>query len=160
MTTIDAETTTVLDAIRKLTPEIAERASEIETAKVVPADLVERIAAAGAFRMFVPHQFGGEEMSLPAAMAVIEEVSRADASTGWTVMIGADFAPVFGRFPQHILDGEIYADGPDAMARGAFAPKGIAVRADGGYLVKGQWPLGPRMGNGQLRRAGERSAAD
>jgi alkylation response protein AidB-like acyl-CoA dehydrogenase len=141
MTIIDAETTTVLDAIRKLTPEIAERANEIENTKVVPADLVERIAAAGAFRMFVPHQYGGEEMSLPAAMAVIEEVSRADASTGWTVMIGADFAPVFGRFPQHVLDGEIYAKGPDAMARGAFAPKGIAVAADGGYIVKGQWPL-------------------
>jgi alkylation response protein AidB-like acyl-CoA dehydrogenase len=141
MTTIDAETATVLDAIRKLTPEIAERANEIETAKAVPADLLARIAAAGAFRMFVPRQYGGEEMSLPAAMDVIEEVSRADASTGWTVMIGADFAPVFGRFPQHVLDGEIYATGPDTMARGAFAPKGIAVPADGGYVVKGRWPL-------------------
>jgi alkylation response protein AidB-like acyl-CoA dehydrogenase len=141
MTAIEADTTTVLDAIRELAPEIAERANEIEATKAVPPDLLARLTAAGAFRMFVPRQYGGEEMSLSAAMAVIEEVSRADASAGWTVMIGADFAPVFARFPQHILDGEIYPDGPDTMARGAFAPKGVAVRTDGGYVVNGQWPL-------------------
>lgn len=141
MTTIEAGTTTVLDAVRKLTPEIAERADEIEKAKVVPADLLERLTDAGAFRMFVPRQYGGEEMSLPDAMAVIEEVSRADASTGWTVMIGADFGPVFARFSKDVLDNEIYPDGPNTMARGAFAPKGVAVATEGGYLVNGQWPL-------------------
>ncbi|MFZ2173537.1 MAG: acyl-CoA dehydrogenase family protein, partial [Rhodococcus sp. (in: high G+C Gram-positive bacteria)] len=141
MTTSEVETTTVLDAIKKLTPEIAERAEEIEKAKGIPADLIERIADTGAFRMFVPRRYGGEEMSLPDAMAVIEEVARADASAAWTVMIGADFAPVFGRFPQEILDNEIYVDGPNTMARGAFAPKGVAIPTDGGYIVKGQWPL-------------------
>jgi alkylation response protein AidB-like acyl-CoA dehydrogenase len=141
MTAVDTDTTTVLDAVRALGPEIAARAGEIEAAKLIPADLIERLADTGAFRMFVPRQYGGEEMSLLDGMAVIEEVSKADASAGWTVMIGADFAPVFGRFPQHILDGEIYPDGPDTMARGAFAPKGVAVRADGGYVVNGQWPL-------------------
>lgn len=143
MTAIEAGTATgtVLSAVRALTPEIADRANEIEVAKLVPADLIDRLSAAGAFRMFVPRQYGGEEMSLSEAMAVIEEVARADASTGWTVMIGADFAPVFGRFPQHVLDGQIYPDGPDTMARGAFAPKGVAIRTEGGYLVNGQWPL-------------------
>jgi alkylation response protein AidB-like acyl-CoA dehydrogenase len=141
MTTVEADTTTVLEAVRKLSPEIAERADEIEKAKVVPADLLERLADAGAFRMFVARQYGGEEMSLPEAMAVIEEVSRADASTGWTVMIGADFAPVFARLSKDVLDNEIYPDGPNAMARGAFAPKGVAVATEGGYIVNGQWPL-------------------
>jgi alkylation response protein AidB-like acyl-CoA dehydrogenase len=141
MTTVAADTTTVLEAVRGLTPEIAERADEIEKAKVVPADLLKRLADAGAFRMFVPRQYGGEEMSLPEAMAVIEEVSRADASTGWTVMIGADFAPVFARLSKEVLDNEIYPDGPNTMARGAFAPKGVAVATEGGYIVNGQWPL-------------------
>jgi alkylation response protein AidB-like acyl-CoA dehydrogenase len=143
MTTIEVETTTtgVLNAIRELTPEIAARADEIERAGVVPADILERLTAAGAFRMFVPKVYGGEEMSLPAALEVIEEVARADASTAWTVMIGADFAPVFGRFSKKVLDEEIYPDGPDTMGRGAFAPKGVAIPTDGGYIVKGQWPL-------------------
>jgi alkylation response protein AidB-like acyl-CoA dehydrogenase len=140
MTTIEASTK-VLDAVRELTPEIARRADEIEKAKMVPADLLDRLADAGAFRMFVAREYGGEEMSLPDAMAVIEEVARADASTGWNVMIGADFAPVFAKLSKEVLDNEIYRDGPNAMARGAFAPKGVAAITDGGYMVNGQWPL-------------------
>lgn len=140
MTTTTAETP-VLTAIRALAPEIAERAGEIEDSGVVPADLLSRIAASGAFRMFVAREYGGEEMSLPSAMAVLEEVARADASAAWTVMIGADFGLVFGRFPAQVLDTEVYIDGPDAMARGAFAPKGVAVPEDGGYRVNGRWPL-------------------
>jgi alkylation response protein AidB-like acyl-CoA dehydrogenase len=141
MTTTELEGTAVLDSVRKLAPEIAQRSAEIEQNKNVPADLNKRLADAGAFRMMVPQVFGGEELSLPEAMAVIEQVARADGSAGWTVMIGADFAPVLGRFSRQVLENEIYADGPNTMARGAFAPKGVAVPTDGGYIVKGRWPL-------------------
>jgi alkylation response protein AidB-like acyl-CoA dehydrogenase len=141
MTTLEAGTKTVLDAVRQVTPEIAQRVDEIEKGKAIPADLVARLQEAGAFRMFVPREYGGEELSLLEAMAVIEEVAYADGSAGWTVMIGADFAPVFARFSKKVLDEEIYADGPDTLARGAFAPKGVAIPVDGGYIAKGQWPL-------------------
>ncbi|MGB8405611.1 MAG: acyl-CoA dehydrogenase family protein [Mycobacterium sp.] len=140
MTTTTADTS-VLTAIRALTTEIAERARETEDSGVVPADLLVRIADTGAFRMFVAKQYGGEELGLPEALAVLEEIARADAATAWTVMIGADFGLVFGRFPAEVLATDVYCDGPDAMARGAFAPKGIAVPEDGGYRVSGQWPL-------------------
>jgi alkylation response protein AidB-like acyl-CoA dehydrogenase len=142
MTTTEVETANVLESIRQITPEIAERSAEIEAGRNVPADLIDKLADAGAFRMFVPRMYGGEEMSLLEAMAVIEEVASADASAGWNVMIGADFAPVFGRFSRKVLDEEIYPDGPGTLARGAFAPKGVAIPSDGGYIVKGQWPLG------------------
>lgn len=142
MTTTEVETTSVLESIRQITPEIAKRSAEIENGQNVPADLIDKLADAGAFRMFVPREYGGEEMSLLDAMAVIEEVAGADASAGWNVMIGADFAPVFGRFSRKVLDEEIYPDGPGTLARGAFAPKGVAIPTDGGYIVKGQWPLG------------------
>ena len=140
MTTVHTDTD-VLAKIRELVPEIAQRSGEFESARVIPCDLVERIAATGAFRMFVPRQFGGDELSLPAAMAVIEEASRADASTGWTIMVAADFAPAFARLSEQVLTDEVYAAGPDALARGGLAPKGIAVPTDGGYIVKGRWSL-------------------
>lgn len=56
MTAVEADTTTVLDAVRAIVPEIAERANEIEAAKLIPADLIQRLTDAGAFRMFVPRQ--------------------------------------------------------------------------------------------------------
>ncbi|MDT7561360.1 MAG: hypothetical protein QOI68_5850, partial [Pseudonocardiales bacterium] len=69
MTTTELEGTAVLDSVRKLVPEIAQRSAEIEQNKNVPADLNKRLADAGAFRMMVPQVFGGEELSLPEAMA-------------------------------------------------------------------------------------------
>jgi alkylation response protein AidB-like acyl-CoA dehydrogenase len=130
----------VLDAVRKLTPEIAERAEEIDEKRRVPTDLIHRLTEAGAFRMFAPRLYGGEELDPMTAFRVIEEIAKADGSTAWTVMINADFAPVFALFPRDTLD-ELYASGPDVFARGALAPKGVAVAVDGGYVVQGRWPL-------------------
>jgi alkylation response protein AidB-like acyl-CoA dehydrogenase len=130
----------VVDAVRKLAPEIAERADEIDEKRRVPADLIEQLTEAGAFRLFTPKPYGGEELDPMTAFRVIEEIARADGSTGWTVMIAADFAPVFTLFPKETLD-ELYASGPDVFARGALAPKGVAVAVDGGYVVQGRWPL-------------------
>jgi alkylation response protein AidB-like acyl-CoA dehydrogenase len=130
----------VLDAVRKLAPEIAERADEIDEKRTIPADLIKRLTDAGAFRIFTPRLYGGEELDPISAFRVIEEVAKADGSTGWTVMIAADFGPVFTLFPRETLD-ELYADGPDVFARGALAPKGVAVAVDGGYIVQGRWPL-------------------
>ena len=130
----------VLDAVCKLTPEIAERSDEIEEKRCVPADLIRGLADTGAFRMFVPRVYGGEEVDPVTAFQVIEEVAKADASAGWNVMVNADFAPVFARFPRETLD-ELYGSGPDSYARGALAPKGIAVPVEGGYMAQGRWPL-------------------
>lgn len=130
----------VLDAVRKLAPEIAERSDEIDEKRRVPEDLVTKLIDAGTFRMFTPRVYGGEELDPVAVFRVIEEIAKADGSTAWTVMIAADFAPVLALFPRETLD-ELYGDGPDVFARGALAPKGVAVAVDGGYIVQGRWPL-------------------
>jgi alkylation response protein AidB-like acyl-CoA dehydrogenase len=130
----------MLDAAHALAPEIASRADEIEKARRVPADLIDKLRSIGAFRALIPRHIGGEELSVLEFIRVLEEVARADGSTAWTVLIGADFPIVLSKFSAEVLK-EIYADGPDTLARGAFAPKGVAVKADGGYIVSGQWPL-------------------
>src|ERR1700722_1701451 len=119
----------VLDAVRKLSPEIAERADEIDQKRRGPADLIKGLTDAGAFRIFTPRAYGGEELDPINAFRVIEELAKADGSTAWTVMIAADFGPVFALFPSETVD-ELYADGPDVFARGALAPKGVAVPVD------------------------------
>jgi alkylation response protein AidB-like acyl-CoA dehydrogenase len=130
----------MLDAVRALAPEIASRAEEIEQGRRVPADLVDKLRSTGAFRALLPRHVGGEELSALEFVRVLEEVAKADGSAGWTVMIGADFPMILSKFPPDVVE-RIYADGPDTLARGAFAPKGVAVRTDGGYIVSGRWPL-------------------
>lgn len=140
MTPTTQATSPALEAVRQVTPEIAARADEIDQARKIPADLLGKLTAAGAFRHLLPREVGGEELDLVASMRLLEEISAADGSTGWTVMIGADMAVVWARFRRDLL-AEVFAAGPDVFARGAFAPRGVATAVDGGYRIRGQWPL-------------------
>ncbi|WNM37265.1 acyl-CoA dehydrogenase family protein [Micromonospora halotolerans] len=128
----------LLTAVRELTPELTARAAEIERERELPADLLDRLRAAGCFRMFVPRGHGGHEVDLRTGMAVLEALARADGSTGWTVMIGAETPHLLALLSRDRFD-KIYAAGPDVVVAGAFAPQGRAELADGGFQVSGRW---------------------
>ena len=128
----------VLDAVRALAPKITARAPEIEAARRLPADLIHDLTAAGCFRMLVPRSHGGGGLDLASAMSVVEELSRADASTAWTTMNLAGGWINLGTLPRATFDA-VYAKGPDAIIGGVFAPAGTAVPVDGGYRVSGRW---------------------
>jgi indole-3-acetate monooxygenase len=130
--------TTVLEAVRTLTPKIAARAAEIEAARRVPPDLIRTLTAAGCFRMLVPRSHRGDGLDLVGAMRVFEELSRADASVGWTVMIAAGAWRDLSALPRTTFDA-LFAAGPDAIIGGAFSPAGVAVPAGTGYRVSGRW---------------------
>jgi len=128
----------ILGAVDDLAPRIAARADEIEVARRVPADLVAELTAAGCFGMLRPPSHGGSGVELATSMRVYEELSRADASVGWTVAIGAGcWLDVVG-LPRSTFDA-VFADDPDVKVGGAIAPAGVAVPAEGGYRVTGRW---------------------
>ena len=56
--------------------------------RTMPADLVAMAKAAGLFRMAMPASLGGLELEPVAIMRVIEDLSCADGSAGWTILIG------------------------------------------------------------------------
>ncbi len=128
----------ILDAVRALAPKIIAGAPEIEAARRLPPDLIRDLTAAGCFRMLVPRSHGGEGFDLPSAMRVIEELSRADASVGWTTMNLAGGWINLGAIPRATFD-TLYAKGPDVIIGGVFAPSGTAVPVKGGYRVSGRW---------------------
>ncbi|MGX1401451.1 alkylation response protein AidB-like acyl-CoA dehydrogenase [Bradyrhizobium japonicum] len=68
----------MLAGIRELAPEIKARAAEIEAARRVPPDLVERLRSIGLFRMFVPRSQGGLELDFPAGLEVIKALTQLD----------------------------------------------------------------------------------
>src|SRR5262249_42067758 len=83
-----ASATNPLDIARALAPRIRERADEIEDARQLPSDLVMEIATAGLFKVAVPTAEGGLGADIITTLRVIEEVARADGSTGWCVAMG------------------------------------------------------------------------
>ncbi len=134
----DQDRTRLIDAVRELAPELGRRAAEIEAARELPADLLDRLRAAGCFRMFVPRSHGGYGADPRTGLAVLEALARADGSTGWTVMIGAETPHLLAMLPRDRFD-ELYAQGPDVVVAGGFAPQGRAEPSDGGFRVTGRW---------------------
>jgi alkylation response protein AidB-like acyl-CoA dehydrogenase len=129
---------TLLDSVRDLAPSISARSTEIDAGRRLPLDLVAQLKAAGCFRMFVPESHGGLDVDVPASMEIIETLATADGSTGWVVMIGSE-TPMFLALLSRKRFDQLYANGPDVIIGGAFAPRGQAEMIDGGYRVSGRW---------------------
>jgi indole-3-acetate monooxygenase len=130
--------TDVLTAVEALAPAIAGRAAEVEAGRRLPEDLLRDLVDAGCFRLLLPGTHGGLGADLPRALHVYELLARADASVAWTVMIGSGSWADLSRLPRATFDA-MYADGPDAIAAGAFNPTGRIEPVEGGYRVTGRW---------------------
>ena len=129
-----------IDAAKGLAPQIQAFADEIEQSRRLPPSLVDAIAQAGLFRLWIPRALGGEETDPLTFVRVIEEISKADGAAGWCVALcGGN--NIFGGYLPADAAREIYGSDPDVRTAGAFRPTGDAIVVDGGYRVTGQWPL-------------------
>jgi len=126
-----------LEAARKLAPQIRSCADEIEAQRELPRPLFEALADAGIFHMAVPSSIGGGEVDLPTYTQVIEELGKADASTGWCVNQGAIYATYASRMPREMAR-KIWIDPPRAVVANTPAPTAKAVVVPGGYRVTGR----------------------
>jgi alkylation response protein AidB-like acyl-CoA dehydrogenase len=116
---------------------ISARAADTEAQRRLPADLAAELAEAGCFRMLVPRALGGAEVDVATLFATLEQLGRADAATGWCVMIGGTTALISAWLPEAEAR-EIWANA-DVITGGVFAPMGRAVVDGGDYLVSGRW---------------------
>lgn len=133
----DTQTRSPLEAARALAPLIRAHADETEARRELPRPLFEAIYDAGIFRLLIPKSLGGAELDLPTYVRVIEEIGRADASTGWAINQGTVFATFSARMPR-ALARLIWNDTPRAVVANTPAPLATAVPVEGGYRVTGR----------------------
>ncbi len=126
-----------LDAARKLVPQIRSCADEIEAERELPRPLFEALADAGLFHLALPRALGCPELDLPTYVEVIEEIGKADASTGWIVNQGAIFATYAARMPRDVARA-IWIDTPRSVVANTPAPTARAIVVPGGYRVTGR----------------------
>jgi alkylation response protein AidB-like acyl-CoA dehydrogenase len=132
-----ANGTAALEAARKLVPQIRSCADEIEAQRELPRPLFEAIADAGLFRLALPRALGCPELDLPSYVHVIEEIGKADASTGWVVNQCAIFATYAARMPRDVARA-IWIDTPRSVVANTPLPSATAVVVPGGYRVTGR----------------------
>lgn len=128
----------LVGAASAIAPLIAEHADAAERERRVPAPLVDALAAAGIFHMFVPRRFGGAEAEPAAGILALEELSKADGSSGWIAMIGATTGVVSAYLPEDVAR-DVYR--PGVVTGGVVAPRGTAIATGEGYTVTGRWPF-------------------
>ena len=127
-----------LEIARALAPRIRKRAAEIEAARQLPPDLVMDIANARLFRVALPEAEGGLGADILTTLQVIEEIARADGSTGWCLAMGINTLRQSAQFGPEVRR-QIFFSDPIGISAGSANPRGRAVAAPGGYRVTGHW---------------------
>lgn len=124
-------------AAEKLVPEIVSRRPEIEKSRRLPKDLNDKLVKSELFRLVVPKEIGGLEVTPWEYVETLEVLSEADASTGWCTMIAASTC-LKSAFLEKDIAQAIYGD-PLAVHGGVFAPNGRADVDGDDYIVNGDW---------------------
>src|SRR5512137_2106849 len=86
-----------LDTVHKLAPIIREYADRAEREAQMPREVADAFHEAGLFRILIPREWGGADLTIPDSLLLIEEVARIDASAGWNLAICGG-GPIFGRY--------------------------------------------------------------
>jgi len=114
-------------------------ALEAETERHLPDEWVEDYTRAGLVRTLVPRRWGGYELSFSDATNIGVEIGRANGSAGWVLTYYTDHNYLVALWPEQ-AQAEVWEDGPDSRVATSFVPHGNVERADGGYVLSGDWP--------------------
>ena len=127
-------------AFEPVVTRLVDRADEIETARRLPADLLDELHALNTFRSLIPVSVGGSELPLPEFLSIVGGLAEADASTAWCVSQGAIISTTTCWLDAPVVR-EIWSR-PDAVVANGPPDRRNELRRDGdGWRVSGTWPF-------------------
>lgn len=122
---------------RGLAPMIAAAGERIERERKVTPEVMKALHEAKLFRLLMPRSIGGMEADPLSYMQVLEEISSADASTGWCLGQGLGCS-LAAAFVDRDVAAEIF-DTPDGVLAWGPPNGAKAIKTKGGYRVTGRW---------------------
>ena len=106
----------------------------------MPPDLVAKLKRAGLFGLGQPRRLGGMELDPATQVRIVEEVSHADGSAGWTVLIG-NSTSFFAWLEPRVAEAMI-GEKTDFVSTSMWASLGTVVPdSPGTYRISGMWPF-------------------
>ena len=129
------------DIAKDLYAELDGLSAQIEQERRLPAELAEKLANLGLFRLLVPEQYGGLEVHPWSFFDTLVQSAIADASTSWNLMIGNTTSLLSASISDEWAQ-TMYGDNPNVVTVGVTAPIGRAEEVEGGLKVTGRWPFG------------------
>jgi 3-hydroxy-9,10-secoandrosta-1,3,5(10)-triene-9,17-dione monooxygenase len=137
----DGAYTDILSRAKALLPQLRKRASKTEELRRLPPETERELHESGLFRILQPKRVGGAELDYVALVDCADVISEADASVAWTFANLASHQWILGMFDQRAQDLVWNKDAETLIASSFVFPAGRAKRVDGGYVLRGSWPL-------------------
>jgi indole-3-acetate monooxygenase len=128
-----------LSAARAIAPQLSGRARDIERHGTLPGDLVDRLRASGLLRIIQARSLGGIELPPAEVIDVVATLCEADASSGWTALIGMG-GSAFASWLEPGVARDLFGGDADVTIATVFAPAGRLVPTGGrGFDLSGRW---------------------
>jgi len=140
------------DEVAAMARELADESDRLGT--LAPAAEA-AMRESGLFWVLVPTELGGLGAGVISAMDVFESVSRADGSSGWTLMANALATSVVAAYCGDEAVERIFGPGDaNAVVAGMLGPGGNCIEVDGGYRGSGRYSFGSGSGHADWLAAG------
>lgn len=135
----------LLAAVRALAPRLRAASEETEAARSLSEPLVQAMAEAGFYRMYLPRSLGGGELDPLTYFDVVEALAQVESVAGWSVLISTGAMTITARgLPDETLRTMFTSPRKTIMA-GSGPPKGRAHVVPGGYRLTGSWTQGSNV---------------
>ncbi len=135
-----------LERAKSIAPLIERDADETERLVMITPAVHDAYAANNLYWLSLPEELGGPSLGPTAAIPVIEEISRADSSSGWSLMANAfNIALAAGHMPD---DGAfmLWGGKEKAITCGQFAAVGKGAESVDGVRGGGHFRFGSGSG--------------
>jgi alkylation response protein AidB-like acyl-CoA dehydrogenase len=132
------DTTSMIDRVRAILPQIKANAITAETDRMVPPENIALLKRTGLHRAFQPKAYGGLEMPLPDFENCIALIATACGSTAWAFSLLAEHSHQIALYSKTLQD-EIWGEDPDTLSSSSIAPYGKSTEVEGGVLFSGEF---------------------
>jgi alkylation response protein AidB-like acyl-CoA dehydrogenase len=127
---------------RKIAPIISTEAVAGESNGTLAPASVAALCDTELFWCAVPKEVGGLGCDLVTTIEIIEEITRADGSSGWTLMANAIATCLAGAYLKDTAIDSMFGSGSRPSIAGMFGPGGKARQVAGGYQGSGKFSFG------------------
>lgn len=129
----------LLARARAIAPTIAGEATASELASTLTPKAVSALAQSELFWMFVPREANGAGADIGTVIEVLEEISCADGSAGWTLMANSMTTAAAAAFLSDAGVKELFGGPQRAIIAGQVVPVGQAVEVERGLRGGGKY---------------------
>ena len=128
----------VLDRITEIADQLREQAWEAENLGQLPEATVKQMKAAGSIRLLQPKKYGGLEVHPREFAETVMATAALDPAAGWINGVVGVHPYQLAYADPRVAD-EVWAHDVDTWVASPYAPQGVAMPVDGGYVFNGRW---------------------